>query len=314
MRVIFAGTPDFAVPTLRALWGAADQGVDLVAVLTQPDRAAGRGRKLTASPIKKLAVEYGVPVEQAATLRASETQKMIAGFKPDLIVVVAYGLLLPPEVLSIPRLGCINVHASLLPRWRGAAPIQHALLAGDEKTGVAIMRMSEGLDEGPVYLSRETLIDARDTGSSLHDRLAELGALALLEALPGIVDGSNVPQSQDNEQANYASKISKADAHLDFTKDAAELERQVRAFNAWPVSWCRWATQSTTLRIWKARVLDEHSASTAPGTVTAANAEGIRIQCRNKTLVAQRLQLPGKNPVSAAEFCNAWTIGGDQLD
>ena len=244
-------------------------------------------------------------------------QKTLLGLEPDLIVVVAYGLLLPKAVLELPTLACVNVHASLLPRWRGAAPIPRAILAGDERSGISIMKMSEGLDEGPLFLSRELAIRPDETGASLHQRLAELGATALMAALPGIVDGTARTQPQDEAQACYAAKVSKGDARLDFSLGAGQLERMVRAFNAWPIAWCRWrrgaAEPEQTLRIWQAKVDLAAASGSPPGTVLSAGKDGVRIATVAGDLIAGRLQLPGRKPQAAADFCNACDLSGLQL-
>src|SRR5690625_975320 len=234
LRVVFAGTPDFAVPCLQAC--RAD-GVELAAVYTQPDRRAGRGRQLAASPVKQAALATGLPVEQPLSLKTAEAQETLAAWRPDLLVVVAYGLILPQAVLDMPRLGCWNVHASLLPRWRGAAPIQRAIAAGDSETGVCLMRMEAGLDTGPVLLARRTPIHADETGGSLHDRLAGLGADVLAEGLARAV-ADDVPEAEPQaaDGATYARKLNKTEAHLDLERPATELARLVRAFNPWPVA------------------------------------------------------------------------------
>ncbi len=303
LRILFAGTPDFSVPPLRALLESEHQ---VVGVHTQPDRPAGRGRKLQPSPVKQVAQEAGVPVYQPATLRRSEAVETIADLAPDLMVVVAYGLILPPEVLAIPRLGCVNIHASLLPRWRGAAPIQRAIEAGDRVTGVSIMQMDEGLDTGPVYLMRETPIEREDTAATLHDRLARLGAEALMEALPGIADGSLQPRPQDEAGATYAPKLEKKEAFIDWTQPAWRIERKVQAFNPWPVAQTRY--EQANLRIWEAHAIDGMTA--APGTVMAAGREGVDVATGEGLLRITRLQMPGKKPVTAQDFINAHAIQG----
>jgi len=303
LRIVFAGTPDFSVPPLKALL---DSGHEVVAVYTQPDRPAGRGRKLTPSPVKQLALERGIPVFQPRTLKDPEAVAELAALEPDLMVVVAYGLLLPPEVLVIPRLGCINIHASLLPRWRGAAPIQRAIEAGDRETGVSIMRMEEGLDTGPVYLVKRTPIGEEETGGSLHDRLSRLGAEALMEALPGIADGSLEPVPQDDAEATYAAKLDKKEALIDWTQPAWRIERKVRAFNPWPVAHTRY--ENANLRVWEARAIDGLAAE--PGTVMSATREGVDVATGEGLLRITRLQMPGKRAMSAADFINAHAIQG----
>ncbi len=318
MRIIFAGTADFSLPVLESLIGDSGRSaMEIVAVYTQPDRPAGRGRRMSTSPVKKVATASGLRIEQPETLKSPAVQKTLRSLTPDLIVVVAYGLLLPKAVLELPGLACVNVHASLLPRWRGAAPIQRAILAGDERTGVSIMKMSEGLDEGPLYLSRELAIRPDETGASLHQRLAELGATALTAALPGITDGTAQVQPQDEAQACYAGKISKGDARLDFSLGALQLERMVRAFNAWPIAWCRWrrdeADPEHTLRIWQANADMRGASGSPPGTVVSASKDGIRIATAAGDLIAQQLQLPGRKPQAVANFCNACDLSGLQL-
>ncbi len=303
LRILFAGTPDFSVPPLRALLESEHQ---VVGVHTQPDRPAGRGRKLQPSPVKQVAQEAGVPVHQPVTLRQAEAVETIAALAPDLMVVVAYGLILPPEVLAIPRLGCVNIHASLLPRWRGAAPIQRAIEAGDRVTGVSIMQMDEGLDTGPVYLMRETPIEREDTAATLHDRLARLGAEALMEALPGIAAGTLQPRPQDESGATYAPKLEKKEAFIDWTQPAWRIERKVQAFNPWPVAQTRY--EQANLRIWEAHAIEGMAA--APGTVMAAGREGVDVATGDGLLRITRLQMPGKKPVTAQDFINAHAIQG----
>ncbi|AHF03172.1 methionyl-tRNA formyltransferase [Marichromatium purpuratum 984] len=305
LRIIFAGTPDFACPSLAALIAAGHQ---VVGVYTQPDRPAGRGRKLQASPVKQLALEHAIPVHQPQSLkRDPEAVAELAALEADLMVVVAYGLLLPQTVLDAPRLGCVNVHASLLPRWRGAAPIQRAVLAGDPTSGVCIMQMEAGLDTGPVYHRLDTPLAADETGGSLHDRLAELGARALVEALPGIADGTRPAEAQDDEAATYAHKLTKDEALIDWSAPAVAIERQVRAFDPWPVAHTR--LDDEQLRVWGARALDE--ATTAePGRVVGADKHGIRVATGEGLLCITRLQPSGKRPMEAAAFINARNLEG----
>ena len=307
MKILFAGTPAFSVPALQALLDSPHQ---LVAVYTQPDRPAGRGRRTRAGPVKALAVEAGLPVMQPRSLRGQEEQQQLAGWQADLMVVVAYGLILPQAVLDLPQLGCINVHASLLPRWRGAAPIQRAILAGDAETGVCLMQMEAGLDTGPVLACRETPILPDDTGSRLHDRLALLGGELLADELDAIAARTLFPQAQDDNLATYAHKLDKREARLDWVEDAATLARQVRAFNAWPVAETRMDRRQ--LRIWEAQVDDSDSTAT-PGTVLTADRDGIRVACGNGVLRLLVLQLPGGRPVTAADFVNAHQVTGTRL-
>ncbi len=303
LRIVFAGTPDFAVPPLKALLGSPHQ---VTAVYTQPDRPAGRGRKLVAGPVKAAALDADIPVHQPVSLRDAAEVERLRALQPDLMVVVAYGLLLPGDVLEIPRLGCVNIHASLLPRWRGAAPIQRAIQAGDAESGVSIMRMDRGLDPGPVYLMKAVKLAPDETGGSLHDRLSLLGAEALMEALPGIADGSLRPQPQDDGQATYAAKLDKKEARIDWHQPAARIERQVRAFNPWPVAYTRY--ENANLRIWEARAIEGMTAE--PGTVMSATRDGIDISTADGLLRVTRLQMPGKRAMDARDFINAQSIQG----
>ncbi|QEE23279.1 methionyl-tRNA formyltransferase [Rhodanobacter glycinis] len=300
LRLVFAGTPDFAVPCLEACRAS---GAEVVAVYTQPDRPAGRGRKLTPSPVKQAALAAGVPVEQPESLKSAEAQATLAAYAPDLLVVVAYGLILPRKVLAIPRLGCWNVHASLLPRWRGAAPIQRAILAGDSESGVDLMRMEAGLDTGPVLLEKRTPISRQDTGGSLHDRLAALGAEALAEGLRRTLSGEVLAATpQPDEGVIYAHKLDKAESHIDFSRPAIELERQVHAFDPWPGSDADVAGER--LRVWAARALDI-AHETAPGSVLHASREGIEIACGEGALRITAVQRAGGKRISAADYLNA---------
>ena len=299
MRLVFAGTPDFAVPALRA---AASCG-ELAAVYTQPDRPAGRGRQLTPSPVKVEALARKVPVVQPETLRDKSAQAALAALQPDLMIVVAYGLILPPAVLAIPRLGCWNVHASLLPRWRGAAPIQRAIEAGDTETGVCLMQMEKGLDTGPVLLEMRTPIGEDETAGALHDRLARLGAQVLEDALRMHGAGpAPVPWPQPAEGVTYASKIDKAEARLDWASPAEVLARRVRAFHPWPV--CEAEVDGERLRIHAARALPlAHHA--APGSVIAATRDGVDIACAEGALRLLVVQREGGRPLPAADWLNA---------
>ena len=307
-RVIFAGTPEFSVPSLAALIAT---GCDLVGVYTQPDRPAGRGQKIQMSPVKALALDHRIPVYQPTSLkRDPNAVEQLCALQADLMVVVAYGLLLPEQVLNAPRRGCINVHASLLPRWRGAAPIQRSVLAGDTETGVCIMRMEAGLDTGPVYLRAATEIAPGETGGSLHDRLASLGAEALIQALPGILDGSVTPEPQDDSLATYAHKLTKDEAAIDWTQPAVDIERRVRAFDPWPVA--HTSLDGAPLRIWAAQA-EPGPQTAAPGTVVSAGKSGLGIATGEGTLRITRLQPSGKKPMGAADFLNARRMDGVRL-
>ncbi|WP_250460607.1 methionyl-tRNA formyltransferase [Microbulbifer litoralis] len=304
LNLIFAGTPDFAAVHLQALL---DSPHRVIAVYSQPDRPAGRGKKLLASPVKQLALEHGIPVYQPQSLRDASAQAELAALEADAMVVVAYGLILPQAVLDTPRLGCVNVHASLLPRWRGAAPIQRAIEAGDAESGVAIMQMEAGLDTGPVLVERRCAIAPGDTGGNLHDKLAQLGGPALLDALAQLADDTAEPRAQDEAGANYAGKISKDEARIDWQRPAAELERQIRAFNPFPVCWTSYQDKKgpQRLRIHGAQV--EHGGrDDAPGTLLAADDEGLLVACGSGALRLKSLQLPGKKALPAAEILKGY--------
>lgn len=300
MRIVYAGTPEFAVPALDAIQASAHE---LVAVYTQPDRVAGRGRELRASPVKERALALGLPVVQPAGLRTPEAAATLARWRCDVLVVAAYGLLLPVEILTTPPLGCVNIHASLLPRWRGAAPIQRAIEAGDSQTGVSIMQMEKGLDTGPVYAVRSTPIDATDNAGMLTARLAQIGAQLLLEVLDAIAAGTARAVAQPALGVTYARKLEKGEALLDFALPAADLARRVRAYNPWPVAETRLAGQ--TLRLWEAAAVDGPGA--APGEVVALSPTGIVVATGSGCLRITRLQAAGRKPVTAAEFLNGRT-------
>jgi methionyl-tRNA formyltransferase len=297
-RIIFAGTPQFAVPSLLALLHSQHQ---VIAVYTQPDRKAGRGLQLQASPVKLIALEQAIPVYQPTTLKSAETQAQLQALQPDLIIVVAYGLLLPKIVLETPRWGCVNVHASLLPRWRGAAPIQRALLAGDQITGITLMQMDIGLDTGAMILQRRCEIQVLETGQTLHDKLANLGAQLLTETLDEI---ENLPVTpQDNQQATYANKLDKAEAQLNWQQPATVLERQVRAFNPWPIAQAQLFNQ--TLRIWEAQALPTLPTTTQPiGSILACQRHGIDIVTAEGILRLLKVQKAGGKPLSVNDFLN----------
>lgn len=297
LRIVFAGTPEFAAEHLKALL---DSPYEIVAVYTQPDRPAGRGQKLMPSPVKQLALEHHIPVLQPPTLRAPEAQAELAALKPDLLVVVAYGLILPQVVLDIPRLGCINSHASLLPRWRGAAPIQRAIEAGDSESGVTVMRMEAGLDTGPMLLKSVTPISADDTGGSLHDRLAKLGPPAVIEAIAGLAAGTLQGEAQDDSLATYAHKLNKDEARIDWARPAVQLERVIRAFNPWPI--CHSTLNGEALKVLAATLAD---AQGEPGQILAANKDGLIVGCGEGALCLTRLQLPGGKALAFSDFFNS---------
>lgn len=299
MRIVFAGTPEFAVSSLRA----AARHHEVVAVYTQPDRPAGRGRGLAPSPVKLEAVARGIPVYQPESLKDEAAQQQLRDLQPDLMVVVAYGLILPKAVLAIPTHGCWNVHASLLPRWRGAAPIQRAIQAGDATTGVCLMQMEAGLDTGPVLLHQELPIAATDTGGQLHDKLAELGAQVLSDGLGLLRAGIKpIARPQPEQGVTYAHKLDKAEAKLDWAQDAGALARTVRAFNPWPIAEVTLAGER--VRIHGAVALDEAHGQ-APGTVLAASRDGIDIACGQGVLRLRVLQSEGGKAITAADYLNA---------
>jgi methionyl-tRNA formyltransferase len=304
LRIAYAGTPDFAVPALEALLA---DGHQIVAVYTQPDRPAGRGQAVTAGPVKRRALELGLPVEQPATLRTPEATGQFCRLDLDLMVVAAYGLILPPAVLEAPRLGCWNIHASLLPRWRGAAPIQRAILAGDTGTGITIMRMDAGLDTGPMLLARPVPIGAREHAGALHDRLAALGAAALVTAIREWLAGRIEEVLQPPDGVTYAHKIRKEEALIDWTVPAAVVDRQVRAFDPWPVAETRW--EGRQLRVWSAEPLPL-SGSARPGEIVEAAGGRIVVAAGEGALGITHLQLAGRKPVTAAEFLNAHDLAG----
>ncbi|CAB5544118.1 Methionyl-tRNA formyltransferase [Pseudomonas putida] len=297
MRIVFAGTPEFAAEHLKALL---DSPYEVVAVYTQPDRPAGRGQKLMPSAVKQLAVENAIPVYQPQSLRNAEAQAELAALKPDLMVVVAYGLILPQVVLDIPRLGCINSHASLLPRWRGAAPIQRAVEAGDAESGVTVMRMEAGLDTGPMLLKVVTPISAEDTGGTLHDRLAQMGPGAVVQAIAGLADGSLQGEVQDDALATYAHKLNKDEARIDWKRPAIELERLIRAFNPWPV--CHSTLDGESVKVLAAQL---STGKGNPGEILSASKDGLVVACGEGALSLTRLQLPGGKPLAFSDLFNS---------
>lgn len=310
LRVIYAGTPQFAVPALDAL--LADPDIEVVGVYTQPDRPAGRGQKLTPSPVKQLAVARGLPVFQPRTLRDADAQAELAALKPDLMVVAAYGLILPLIVLDTPRLGAINIHASILPRWRGAAPINRAIETGDAETGITIMQMAEGLDTGDMLAIEKTAIGPEDTAQTLHDRLSTMGAALLMKTLPRIVDGTIRPEPQDDAQATYAAKLNKAEAEIDWREPAELIARRVRAFNPWPVAFTH--MQGNLLKIWGAEPeTDVKPSSAAPGTVLVADAKGFVVATGEGVLRVRSCQRAGGRRVDAGDFARSQGLEGIQL-
>lgn len=306
MRIIFAGTPEFSVNCLNAL---ADAGHNIVACYTQPDRKAGRGRKLTASPVKARALELGIPVEQPQSLKDTDAQATLSAYQADLMVVVAYGLLLPQVVLDAPKYGCINVHASVLPRWRGAAPIQRAVLAGDAESGVTIMQMDIGLDTGDMLKVVTTPIAANESGGSLHDKLSTIGAKALIETIATLeANGSVSGPSQDDSLANYAHKLDKAEAVINWQQSSQMVDQQIRAFNPWPVAETTFGDKR--VRIWAAQLSPE---SGAAGQILSADKNGIVVACQSGSLTLTKIQNVGGKPMSCADFLNGYNGGAKAL-
>lgn len=303
MRIVFAGTPEFAAVALQAILAAGHQ---VALVLTQPDRPAGRGMKLAASAVKELALKHGLPIYQPERLKDPASHEMIRAAGAELMVVAAYGLILPRAVLDLPRLGCINIHASLLPRWRGAAPIQRAILAGDRETGITLMQMDAGLDTGAMLMRRAIAIDPIDTAATLHDKLAALGAHLIVEALTR--PAQLIPIPQPTEGVSYAAKISKAEAALDWRRPAAELERQVRAFDPFPVATA--AIRETPLKIWRAVTT---ASSGGPGEVLAAGDPGIVVACGQDALCLTELQKPGSRRLTAGEFLRGFALNPGEV-
>ena len=305
MRLVFAGTPSFAATALDALIQSEHE---VALVLTRPDAAAGRGLKTMPSEVKRLAVEHGLPVFQPATLRDPAVVEHVGGFGADAMVVAAYGLILPRSVIEAFPHGCINIHASLLPRWRGAAPIQHALLAGDGETGISIMRMDEGLDTGPVYLLESILIAANETAATLHDKLADLGARNIVKALAGIASGELQPKPQPADGATYANKITKAQARIRWSQPAAEIERAIRAFDPFPGAFSHFNQQ--LVKVWAAQLVTDSSGQ--PGKVSAATEDGIVVACGSDALRLTELQRQGGKRLPASEFLRGFPIAAGQ--
>jgi methionyl-tRNA formyltransferase len=309
LRVAFAGTPEFALPALEALLRLHD----VAGVLTQPDRPSGRGRHRRASPVKTLAEAHHLPLLQPASLRDAAPLAALDAWKPEVLVVVAYGLILPRAVLELPRHGCLNIHASLLPRWRGAAPVQRAILAGDAATGVTIMRMNEGLDTGPMLLRREVAIGPRDTGGSLSAALAALGATLMIEALEGLASGTLRAQPQPDEGVTYAPKIEKAEARIDWGRDAADIDRQVRAFSPWPIA--ETTLEGRQLRVHSAEnMTSTRSKSSANGDIVAVSDGIMQVQCGQGLLGIRSVQKPGGRVLQVSEFAHNLELVGKRLD
>lgn len=307
MKIIFAGTPDFAAAALATVLA---HGYEVVAVLTQPDRPAGRGMQLSTSSVKQLALQHNLPVWQPLTLKTVEIQQQLAELKADVMIVAAYGLLLPQAVLTIPRFGCLNIHASLLPRWRGAAPIQRAILAGDAETGISIMQMDEGLDTGPILLKKVCPIAVDETALTLHDRLAELGALAILEALQLLQNGQLIPRPQVNEFATYASKLTKREAEIDWTKSALEIARMVRAYTPFPGAYSE--LKVTPIKIWRVTWMPQLAGQ--PGTIIRVDKDQLLVACGDGGLSLEVLQRPGGKALPCSQFLQGFPIKvGDQF-
>lgn len=299
LKIVFAGTPEFTLPCLEALFHSEHE---LLALYTQPDRPAGRGRKLQPSAAKNWALSQQIPIYQPLNFKTEEAVAQLAELEADIIVVIAYGLILPKKVLCLPRLGCINVHASLLPRWRGASPIQQAVLAGDEQSGITIMQMDAGMDTGDKLAERSCPIFPNDTAGSLHDRLAQLAPEALLTTLDKLANGKHTSEPQENNQATYAGKIKKEDALIDWHKTAKEIDQQIRAFNPWPIAYTQVGDEQ--LRIFRAQVVAmEHSAN--PGTILSLDKKGLLIATAENALMIEQIQFPGAKMLTVADWLNA---------
>ncbi|MCL9669600.1 methionyl-tRNA formyltransferase [Rosenbergiella epipactidis] len=310
LKIIFAGTPDFAAKHLEVLLNSPYQ---VVGVFTQPDRPAGRGKKLMPSPVKVLAEAHGLPVFQPESLRNAEQQQLVADLNADVMVVVAYGLILPANVLEMPKLGCLNVHGSLLPAWRGAAPIQRALWAGDTQTGVTIMQMDVGLDTGDMLLKVSCPILPQDTSASLYDKLAELGPQALLESLHQLSQNTLVPEKQDDSLATYAHKLSKEEARIDWNLPAITLERCIRAFNPWPFSY--FVISDQNIKVWRASAIASDE-KFIPGTIISAAKSGIQVATSEGILNLEIMQPAGKKPMPTQDLLNSrqeWFTPGTVL-
>ncbi len=299
LKIIYAGTPEVAVPALVALSQSEHR---IVAVYTQPDRPSGRGRKLRASPVKQAAIDLGIPIYQPQSFKSATDVVDLKALQPDLMVVAAYGLILPSEILEAPRMGCINIHASLLPRWRGAAPIQRAILAGDSETGITIMQMDKGLDTGDMLAKQSVIIRPDWNAGELHDDLMQCGAELLIPTINRLVKGELRPERQDEAKVSYADKLIKSEAEVDWNKSAETLQREVRAYASWPVSFTQF--EGNPVRIWRACVLN--GSSTMPtGHIIEHNKQGIRVSCGSGVLQISELQFSGKKRCSAAQALNA---------
>jgi len=298
-KIIFAGTPDFAAAGLRAI---IDAGFEVVAVYTQPDRPAGRGKKLTPSPVKVVALEYDIPVEQPLNFKQEDDLNQLKCYQADVMVVAAYGIILPESVLNAFPLGCINIHASLLPRWRGAAPIQRAIAAGDSETGITIMQMDEGLDTGDMLLKSTISITSEDTGASLHDKLAERGAALSVEALRNLEILQETAEKQDNSLANYAHKLSKQEAQINWQDDVSQIERNIRAYNSWPVAFTM--IDEKVMKVWRAQIAN-HDTDKKPGEIIQADVDGIVVQCGEGQLRITEAQLPNSRRMNVSEILNS---------
>ncbi|MDF1643506.1 MAG: methionyl-tRNA formyltransferase [Pseudomonadales bacterium] len=313
MRVVYAGTPDFAVAGLTALLSSEHH---VIAIYTQPDRPAGRGRRIKPGPVKQLALNHDIPVFQPLSLRNAEAQQQLAALKPDLMVVAAYGLILPEVVLNTPRLGCINIHASLLPRWRGAAPIQYSILAADTESGVTIMQMDKGLDTGDMLLKATCTIDANDCAADLHNKLSELSGPLLIKAISQLVEGSAQPTPQDDTLSTYAPKILKQDACIDWSQSATYISLQIRAYNNWPIAYTHLGNER--VRIWSAELVGSDTPTeTKPGTVLDCQPDGILVACGSGKLNIKEIQFPGGKVLSARDILNASKVRlqkGDLFD
>ena len=303
LRIIYAGTPDFAVPALQALIQSEHE---VVAVYTQPDRPSGRGRKVQFGPVKQVAIDANIPVEQAVSLKDEEAQRTLAAYNADVMVVAAYGLILPQVVLDMPTYGCLNIHGSLLPRWRGAAPIHRAIQAGDKETGVTIMQMAAGLDTGDMLLKVICPITAEDTGQTIHDQLANEGATALLKVLEWVSDDTLKPEVQNESLTTYASKLEKAEAEIDWSQPAKKIDQTIRAFNPWPVAYTQF--NGKPLRLFMSKVVSDKTSLEPVGTVINESPEGIEVVTGDGILSFSRLQLPGKKAMDVRNFLNGRSL------